>query len=320
MNKETIGILACLVTVICWTGGTFAFTRASRLYAPASVNRVRLLFALVILTVVVSAVMMVWPWQLFGIAHIEPFFWFGVSGIIGFTLGDHFSFYSFRILGSRRATVLVSIAPAASLLSGMYMLDEHLSWVGFLGMIISIGGLLLLTLSRKEQQDVIDEGYGSFKKGILFGLAGALCQGVGLVLSKKGFTSAEPMVIHPLYATWMRLITATVSGFVVYSFVNNPLREVVHVVRHREIFSSVLRGTILGPVLGVTFSLLAAGSIEVSVAQTILSLTPVSVLITSMLLHKEKIHATSILAVAICLLGVFVLVWRNVIYTYFFGV
>jgi len=318
MNKESVGLLACLVTVICWTVGTFSFTRAARLYAPAAVNRVRLLFALVILTLLACVVLWVSPIHLFTLAHPEQFCWFGLSGIIGFTFGDHFSFTSFRILGSRRATVLVSIAPAASLVSGIYLLDEHLSWIGFIGMSVSIGGLLLLMLSREEQKDVVEEGYGSFKIGILYGLAGAVCQGIGLVLSKKGFTSAYPVEIHPLYATWLRLITATCSGFIITSFKSNPMKEVVHVLKSKDIFLPVIKGTVFGPVLGVTFSLIAAGSLDVSVAQTILSLTPASVLLTTMMLHKEKIYYTSFLSILICMIGVFVLVWRQTILTLLF--
>ena len=254
MTDSTLGILACLFTVLCWTVGTFAFTRASRILDPSTVNRVRLLYALIILTLITSIAEGFSPLQLILKPSADQFLWFGLSGLIGFTIGDYLYFHAFKILGGRRASVFISIAPAAALLSGMILLGEHLSFIGIVGMAISICGILMLSLSRTEKQEVLEEGHGLFVQGIVYAVLGSVCQGVGLVLSKKGFTML-PHEIGALHATWIRLAAATLSAYTVGIFRINIVDEFKRVTFVAKNFEPVITGTIVGPVLGVTFSL-----------------------------------------------------------------
>src|ERR1043166_4308975 len=157
LSDHKLGIFACLVTVICWTAGTFAFTRAARMVAPASVNRVRLLFAFVIIAFISCIVQGITPWQLLQLPDKEQLFYFAVSGFIGFTLGDFFLFTAFKILGGRRTTLFNCFAPVSALIFAFFLVDEHISLTGILGMLISVGGVLMLTLSRSEQSAVHEE-------------------------------------------------------------------------------------------------------------------------------------------------------------------
>jgi drug/metabolite transporter (DMT)-like permease len=70
-------------------------------------------------------------------------------------------------------------------------------------------------------------------------------------------------------------------------------------------------GTILGPICGVSCSLLAIQKIEVAVAQTIFALLPIVVLPVNLLVYKEKITLQSVFACLIAILGVIILIWRN---------
>jgi drug/metabolite transporter (DMT)-like permease len=70
-------------------------------------------------------------------------------------------------------------------------------------------------------------------------------------------------------------------------------------------------GTLLGPVAGVTLSLLAIQKLEVAVAQTIFALLPIFVLPVNLLVYKEKITVQSVMACAVAIIGVFLLIWRN---------
>ena len=76
-------------------------------------------------------------------------------------------------------------------------------------------------------------------------------------------------------------------------------------------FKTVFIGTLFGPVIGVSASLYAASLLEVSLAQTVFSMLPISVILTAVLLGKEKIEAKSLIAALISVAGVFVLVWRD---------
>lgn len=304
------GYLAAGATLLSWTIGTFAFTEASKRSDPASVNRVRLLYAFLILSFGVSIFMQKWPWQLFSGLSVQQLIWFGFSGFIGLTLGDYFAFTAYRILGSRRASLFGCFAPGAALMAAMLLLDEHIGWNGILGMVVSVAGIMLLVLSRREKQQVQLVHDGNYYKGILFAALGAVCQGAGLVLAKQGFALSNPD-FSAVYATWTRMLAASSLAYVIGIFKLNVGTEFSSITFNRHKVAPVLLGTIFGPVIGVSFSLVTAMHLEASVAQTLFSLLPVTVLITSVLLYKEKVHFSAYLAVAVSLAGVLLLVWRD---------
>ncbi|MBC7382297.1 MAG: DMT family transporter [Bacteroidia bacterium] len=311
MGSATIGYVAAIVTIISWTIGTFAFTNASRLAPPASVNRVRLLYAWIVLSFLVCYMNQISVTELFSRVNVLQYCWFGISGFIGLTLGDYFAFTAFKILGGRRASLFTCFAPGAALLTGMLLIDEHLSATGILGMLVSLAGIVMLAISRTEQSAVITDGHGNFYKGILFAALGAICQGVGLVLAKKGFQTAGNS-INPVHASWIRMLSASFFVYVIGAFNVNLIHEFKSITFNKKTLKPILLGTLFGPVIGVSFSLLSATHIEASVAQTLFSLLPVSVLLASVLFYKEKVLLRSYLAVLVSIIGVMILVWRNV--------
>lgn len=305
-----IGYLAACITLLSWTVGTFAFTHASREANPSSVNRVRLLYALIVLSILVMVFLQKTPWGLFESLVWQQYFWFGLSGFVGLTLGDFFTFNAYKILGGRRTSLFSCFAPGAALLAGYFVLQENINTIGILGIGLSIFGILLLVASRKEQQHVAAEGKGDFVKGIVFAALGAIGQGVGLVLAKKGFSFSEPG-FNPMYATWIRMLAAVICVYAIGVFKVNIWSEFKGITFSGKKIRPILIGTLFGPVIGVSFSLLAASKLPASVAQTIFSLLPASVLFGAVLFFKEKVPFKSYLAVIISIIGVLVLVWRD---------
>ncbi|OYU95177.1 MAG: hypothetical protein CFE21_12795 [Bacteroidetes bacterium B1(2017)] len=305
-----VGYIAACATLFSWTIGTFAFTRASQLVNPASVNRVRLLYAFIALSCIVMVMNSYSPINLFTTISVEQYFWFGLSGFIGLTLGDYFAFTAYRILGGRRTSLFGCFAPGAALMAANLLIGEHINFIGIVGMSVSVFGIMLLVLSRKEktQSKVADKA--EYTKGILFGALGAICQGVGLVLAKKGF-SISGDGFSPIYATWIRMFLASVCVYIIGAFTTNLWTEFKLVSTTIKNLKPILLGTLFGPIIGVSSSLLTATYLEASVAQTLFSLLPVSVLFASVIFFKEKVPFQSYLAVLVSIIGVLILVWRN---------
>lgn len=316
MTNTSLGIIAAMLTVFSWTIGTFSFAHASRIANPGSVNRVRLLYAFLVLGIMTCIISGISPIELFKQPQWSHYFWFGCSGIVGLTLGDYFAFTAYHILGSRRTSLFSSFAPGAALFAGMFLVDEQLSVIGMTGMLVSIIGVLLLTLSKNEQAAVHAEGRGNFTQGILFAALGAICQGLGLVLAKKGFLSSGEE-ISAIHATWIRMFIATISVYLIGIFKTNIINEFKGITFTPNKLKPVLLGTLFGPVIGVSLSLFSANKIEVSITQTILSLLPVSVTFAAVLFFKEKVYLKSYLAVMVSIIGVLILVWRNEILEFF---
>lgn len=305
------GELIALLTTLCWSLGIFPFTEAAKRIGSAPLNQYRLLLAWLIISVILFFWNDLNPFELFTTPQPYHFIFLGLSGIIGFSIGDYCSFTSFKLLGPKLGSLYTTFAPGAALLIGYIALNESINLIGICGILITISGVIWLTLSKKDSNAASIVGYSRDKKGIAFGIVGALCQGTGLVLSKYGM-DYYAIKLPTMHAVWIRLLFAFSAAFIV-SFLVGKLKS-----NSKPIFTNeknnlpfMLLGTLLGPVMGVTLSLFAIQKLEVAVAQTIFALLPLFVLPISFIVYKEKITTQSIFACIVALGGVLLLIWRN---------
>ncbi len=315
--SESTGLIAACITLFCWTIGTLSFASASELYSPKSINRVRLLYASVLLMFITMLIGGLGLKELFAQPLWQHWFWLGISGVVGLSIGDYCAFTAYKIMGSSRTSLFSTFAPSAALFGGYLFLGETVNIIGLFGMAISVGGIVwfIQTASAKKCKQ---ETQQHLTKGIIYAVLGALTQGLGLVFAKKGLVlESELGRILPLHATWIRMVSATSVIYIIGLFKGSLWQEFKAVSFTPAIIKPVALGTLFGPVIGVSMSLYAASIIEVSLAQTIFSLLPISVPLVAVLLRKEKLEATSFMAAIIGVAGVFVLVWRNEIMGYF---
>lgn len=306
------GLIAAFGTLFCWTAGTMIFTIASQRTDPAALNRVRLVYATILLSLIVITLFKVPLKELFLLPTWEEWFWLGLSGIIGLTLGDFFAFSAFRILGSSRTSLFSPFAPVAALLLGMLMLNETINLFGGIGMLISIGGIFwFVQTTRKSNQEEIPQK--QLLQGIGFAILGALGQGMGLVCAKKGLniTHVSGNDINPVHATWIRMFIGALAAYSLALFKRNVWNEFKTITGNAFTFTPTIMGTLFGPVAGVSLSLFAASQIPVGIAQTIFSLLPLTVMFAAIVSGREKLNVPTVIAALICLLGVVVLVWRD---------
>ncbi len=319
MPFQYYGELMAILTTLSWTICIFPFTEASRRLGPNTVNHYRLLLAVVLLSLILLLFKGFGFVQLFTEPHLNNWIWLGLSGVIGLTLGDYFGFTMYAIVGTRLGSLFASLSPGAALLFGFILLGETINVVGIIGIIITSLGVAWISLSKAEHAQIPDYGHGKISKGILFGVLSAICQGVGLVLAKKGFFNPNIQEeINPIHATWIRMITATITIFGV-SVIAGKIKSISQPFLNNQNngIKFMVAGTIFGPVMGVSMSLYTISVLNVSMAQTIFSLVPVFVLPIAYWIYKEKITVKALLGAVIATLGVILLVWREEINTLF---
>src|SRR4030042_746705 len=103
------GELAALATSVLWSGTSTFFTLGSRKVGALVVNRARLLIALALL-LLTRTLLLGGPLPL----DAEPsrWFWLGLSGIVGLTIGDALLFQAFVWIGARLSMLILSSVPA----------------------------------------------------------------------------------------------------------------------------------------------------------------------------------------------------------------
>ncbi|MBX7206074.1 MAG: DMT family transporter [Bacteroidia bacterium] len=317
MTAAHSGLIAAFITVLSWACGTLAFTNASRLLSAGLLNKFRLMLALFSLTIIASVADAKNPAELITSPSLQNWLWLGLSGLVGLSIGDYFIFVALRIMGARRGSLFSTISPAASLLTGYFILGESINLIGIGGMLITTYGIFTILNHQSEKEEVKQDKQGSYTKGILMGIASAVCQGFGLVLAKKGMMQDGIQTISSIDAAWIRMLFGFGSLFLIDILRQRDVRFVLPLLKDKQALKYTLLGTLFGPVIGVSLSLYAASHVEVSLAQTILSLTPVMVLPLAALIYHTKITLHMWLGVLIAIMGVVVLIWRNEILHFF---
>ena len=307
------GELIALITTICWSIGIFPFTEAAKRLGTAALNQYRLFLAWIVISLIIIVFYHVSILGLFTTPQFKQYLFLGLSGIIGFTIGDYFSFSSFKILGPKLGSLYTTIAPGSALLAGFLILNQRINFIGIGGIFITIAGVIWLTLSKKDTEASEEAGFKRNPLGILFGIIGALCQGVGLVLSKLGMDAYEEK-LPTLHAVWIRLLFAFGAAFFISLITGRIKQNSTPVFKNQNNgVPYMFLGTLFGPVLGVSCSLLAIQHLPVATAQTIFALLPIVVLPINYFYYKERITLQSVFACAIAVLGVFILIWRDTI-------
>ncbi|HEX2696569.1 MAG TPA: DMT family transporter, partial [Anaerolineales bacterium] len=288
---------AALATSFCFAVGIIFFTISGKMVGAQVTNRIRLVFALIYL-LIVNVVLYRQPIPLS--ASSDRWIWLGLSGIIGLTLGDVFLFQSFIMLGARLGSLVFSLSPIFSAILAWVFFREELSLLQISGIVISLAGVAWVIMSNKNESD---SQQGDMRRGIIFGLLGALSQSVGILLAKPGLTENFPA----FSAGVIRMLAATVAIWILALFQRQAGDTVKTIREQPRALWFLAFGALFGPVLGVSASLLALQNAQVGVVSTLSSLFPIMVLPLSYYIFKERFGWQAWAGTALAIVGVAIL-------------
>lgn len=238
---------------------------------------------------------------------MEAYGWLLLSGLVGYVIGDFCLFQCYIIIGSRYGQLFMTLAPLAAALMAWMTLGQEMTMMSIVAMVVTLFGIGISVLGRGERHKV------ALKlplNGVLFAIGAALCQGIGLVLSKIGMDHYEtsavantPSWMIPFSANFFRCI-AGIVGFTLLLYFRegfSPLRDALH---DRKGLSVATATTIFGPFVGVAFSLMALQYTAAGIASTLMAMTPIIILLPSYWLFHTKITWRAVLGAVISVIGV----------------
>lgn len=238
-------------------------------------------------------------------ASAEACGWMLLSGLVGYVIGDFCLFQCYIIIGSRYGQLFMTLAPLSAALMAWVLLGQQMTLMSILAMLVTLFGISISVLGRGEHHKV------SLKlplNGVLFAIGAAVCQGVGLVLSKIGMdyyepTASMPEWLVPFSANFYRCV-AGIIGFTLLLYYRDgmaPLREAMH---DKKGLSVAMATTIFGPFVGVGFSLMAVQYTAAGIASTLMAMTPIIIILPAYWLFHEKITWKAVLGALISVIGV----------------
>ena len=305
-----LGELISIGVAFSWTATALLSEFGSKRLGNLTLNVLRmsltLLFSLVLFGVVTGSIL---PPG----ASAEAIGWMLLSGLVGYVIGDFCLFQCYIIIGSRYGQLFMTLAPLSAALMAWVTLGQQMTAMSIVAMLVTLFGICISVLGRGEHHKV------SLKlplNGVLFAIGAAVCQGVGLVLSKIGMDHYEtgitnslqqsvviPEWLVPFSANFYRCV-AGIIGFTILLYFREgmaPLREAIHDKKGLTVATAT---TIFGPFVGVGFSLMAVQYTAAGIASTLMAMTPIIILLPSYWIFHEKITWKAVVGAVISVVGV----------------
>lgn len=286
------GELASLLVAILWTGTSISFSEAAIRVGSVHVNITRMLFAFTYLSITI--LIMGFSISLSGM----QIYYLAISGFIGLVFGDTFLFKAYQHIGARIGMLIMSLAPPISAFFAFLFLGENLSILGLLGIAVTMGGIAIVVLQREEKPT---SKYKISKIGIFYAFLGAVGQGVGLIFAKLAFNLGD---INGFVATFYRIAVAIIIFWPIYAYSTRRINPFTAYHGNKKALTFTFIGSIIGPYLGITFSMIAISYTKVGIASTIMASVPILMLPFSKYYYKERLSWKSIIGAMLAVGGI----------------
>ena len=302
---QYLGELAALSTALFWSFTAIFFSEAGKLIGSFHVNKVRLVFAFLIYTIILLVTTHS-PWPL-GL-NLQQIYWLTLSAVIGLVIGDGCGFKALVMIGPRLATLILASTPIMATIIAWIFLDEKLKPIDLVGIAVTIAGISWVVSERRPKTNAngVHESHpdsGTLTKGILLALVAAMAQATGLVFSKKGMLAAGGTV-SPLEASYVRITSAMIVIWLFSILARGKLQETLATTRNRKAMLFTFGGAFFGPFLGVWMSLVAVAHIEAGIAATLNSTTPVLIIPAIILVYRERVTGRAVAGAVVAVIGV----------------
>ena len=315
-----IGEFISLFVAVSWTATALFAEVASKRMGSLPLNTIRMTLSLSLLALTLWAVM---GSPLPRFADGGTWGWLLLSGVVGYVVGDYCLMQGYIYIGSRFGQLFMTLSAPTAAITGRLLLGEQMRPLALLGMVVTLGGIAMSILSRKDDR----VGLSLPPKGVFFASMAGICQGLGLVLSKIGLEHYDASIAAlgldpaaavegawlplPLYlgvpfaATMVRASIGLLGFFLLLYIFHRDWRErLAYALRDRKAMWCVLGATVFGPFIGVSASLLATQYTSTGVAQTLFALTPVLIIAPAAWLFRQKVTAREVVGAVVSVAGV----------------
>ncbi|HRP01066.1 MAG TPA: DMT family transporter [Candidatus Kapabacteria bacterium] len=289
-----LGELAALLTSFLWSNSSFIFTAASMRIGSIQLNVDRMLVSLLylILTIIIFHINL-------GLNYNQVLL-LSLSGLIGLIIGDTALFKSFAEIGPFYSMLLYSTNPGIAAVFSFLILGETLGIFTIIGITITILGIFVVSLDKKNA----NKKFRLTTRGIILGIIAALGQGIGLIFAKMAFNYGD---LNSFVATFVRIGAAFIVMLILAIILRRYHNPVKLYRRDIKSLKLVALGSFIGPYIGITLSFIALENTSVGIAATLMSTSPIMIIPISRIVYKEQTSFSSILGACIAVLGIAIL-------------
>jgi drug/metabolite transporter (DMT)-like permease len=95
-----------------------------------------------------------------------------------------------------------------------------------------------------------------------------------------------------------------IVGFVIIIVLSGRAKAAINALKDRKAMSAVFAGSIFGPFLGVSLSLMAVQYTNTAIASTIMATTPILILLPYIIIYKKQVTRAEAIGAILSVIGV----------------
>lgn len=273
MNGSLFALLTAVSFGLSWIFGRRAVLKVSEAAVGTLITvpmSVPLFFLILVFTGQVRSILN-FSWQ--------SYVWFSLGGIVHFVVGRSLSYKCVQLIGANVAGILHRINVLVTVVIGVFVLHEPLSWQLAIGVLLIITGISIAGLSPQA----IQSSYGQFSKiptkGFVFGFGCGLAWGISPIFIKLGLKGSGAPVAGAFIAF------AAATAFLSIFFLNQRTRS--SIAQLTRTASGLFFITGLLSFAANLFRYLALNLSPASVVSPLTSTSPVFLLIFSFLFNRK---------------------------------
>lgn len=284
------GELTALAAAFVWATATMIYARMGSRIPAMFLNLIKGSIAVGFLTLTVLVLGDTPP-------ELEPldWMWLAGSGLVGISIGDSAYFAAIRRIGPAQTLLVESLAPPLTGVLALIFLHEAIGLWAWIGVFVVMAGVLWVVTEHQPHGRVNLPGLG-------FATLAALCQAVGMVMSRDVMVSTS---ISPLWASLVRLAAASLALWIFLPMAQPGMmrRENWRGMGAGKAWTFFILAVFLGTFLGIWLQQTALKLTSAAIAQTLVSVSPLFALGLARL-GGQKISRRSVLGSLVAMIGI----------------
>lgn len=220
-----------------------------------------------------------------------------MSGVLGIAVADTWYLKALNIMGaSRTGIVSAFFSPFVILLSAIFLGERLVPWQ-WLGLVLVMAGVLLVTWRRhRPSVDATD-----VKRGVFYGVGAVFMMAVGVVMVK------EILETGPFLWTVELRMVGGVASMLIYMFVRGRWQSVKHNFSQPQPWVTVTFASFMGAYFALILWLAGYKLIDASVASVLNETNVAFIVLLAWLMLGEQINRRKLAGLSLTFSGVIIM-------------
>jgi len=287
------GEFFALSSALTWALAVILLRRSGETLPPFELNLFKTIFGVVLMipTILLVDGFKVPDYSLTGLILVF------VSGVLGISVADTWYLRALNIMGASRTGIVSSLfSPFVILLSAIF-LGERLGVWQWLGLLLVLSGVLLVTWRRhRSKVDASD-----VQRGLMYGVGAVFMMAVGIVMVKEILETGSF-----LWTVELRLVGG-LAGMLVFVMIRGRWQDLKQNFGRPQPWGTVMFASFMGSYFALILWLAGYKLIDASVASVLNETNVAFIVLLAWLMLGEPINLRKLLGLSLTFVGVIIM-------------